>query len=502
MDTTPLWLSAPQPEYPALDGDLEVDVLIVGGGITGITTAFLLKKSGHRVALVERDRLAEGESGHTTAHLTHVMDLRLTELVKAFGRQHAQAAWDAGSFAIDQIASLVAQEELDCSFQRVPAYLYAALDADVEKEGEKLHREAHLAAELGFDADYISSVPVTGRPGIRFANQAKFHPVRYLSQLAARIPGDGCQVFENTEVTEFFDDPCSARANENLVRFRRCVIATHVPLQGCNSMLDAMMRQTKLASYSTYAVGGSIPKGLYPESSLWDTADPYLYVRFDRGVERDYVIIGGGDHKTGQADACDSYEEVSRIARSLLPDVALDRRWSGQVVETVDGLPFIGETVPGQFVATGYAGNGMTFGTLAAVMARDWILGLVNPWTDLFGVERKKLSATWDYLTENKDYPFYLAKGALQAADTDCLEDVPRNEGRIVRLDGRKAAVYRSEDGALSTRTAVCTHLGCIVTWNAAEKTWDCPCHGSRFQTTGEVISGPAEEPLTSHRAS
>jgi Rieske Fe-S protein len=179
--------------------------------------------------------------------------------------------------------------------------------------------------------------------------------------------------------------------------------------------------------------------------------------------------------------------------------LVIDRRWSGQVVETVDGLPLIGETGPGQFVATGFAGNGMTFGTLAAVMARDWVTGLANPWTDLFSVQRKKLSAVWDYLAENKDYPYYLAKGRLEAADTDSLKDVPNGDGRVVRLGGRKAAAYRREDGTLSTCSAVCPHLGCIVTWNAAEKTWDCPCHGSRFQATGEVIAGPAEDGLLPH---
>lgn len=499
MDTTPLWLSTSQQHYPALDRDLEVDVLVVGGGITGITTAYLLKEAGQNVALIERHHLAQAESGHTTAHLTYVTDLRIAKLVKTFGHHHAQAAWDAGSFAVDQIASLVAREKLDCGFQRVPAYLFAALDADAEKEGEELHREAHLAAELGFDTDFISTVPVTSRPGIRFANQAKFHPVRYLAQLAARIPGNGSYLFENTDVTQIFDDPFSARANGHLVRFKRCVVATHVPLQGCSSTLDAMLRQTKLASYSTYAVGGSLPKGLYPETLLWDTSDPYLYLRFDRGEHRDYLIVGGHDHKTGQGDSEDKFASLSHVARSLVPDVVIDRHWSGQVVETVDGLPLIGEASPGQFVATGFSGNGMTFGTLSAVMARDWILGLANPWSDLFGVERKKLSATWDYLAENKDYPFYLAKGALQAADTEYLEDVPRGEGRIVRLDGRKAAVYRKEEGVLSICSAVCPHLGCIVTWNPAEKTWDCPCHGSRFQTTGELMAGPAEERLAPH---
>jgi Rieske Fe-S protein len=208
------------------------------------------------------------------------------------------------------------------------------------------------------------------------------------------------------------------------------------------------------------------------------------------------MIVGGEDHKTGQDDSEQAFDRLLETAQKTAPDATWERRWSGQVIEPVDGLPFIGPAGENQFIATGFSGNGMTFGTLAAVMARDWALSLRNPWSDLFAVERKKLSSAWDYIAENKDYPYYLLKGTLEAASTSDLADVPPCEGRIVRIDGRKWTAFRSEDGTLHVRSAVCPHLGCIVEWNQAEKTWDCPCHGSRFDAKGAVIAGPAESPL------
>jgi glycine/D-amino acid oxidase-like deaminating enzyme/nitrite reductase/ring-hydroxylating ferredoxin subunit len=496
MDTTPLWLAEPGPTYPALQGDLETEALIIGGGITGVTTAYLLKQAGRKVVLLERGAIGEGESGHTTAHLTKVTDRRLSELVRDFGRDHAQAVWDAGQSAVEEIGVRVRDERIECGWRGVPGFLFAALGEDAAKAADDLHREAHLAAELGFDADFVDRAPVVGRPAVRYPNQAEFHPIRYLRALAARIPGDGSYVFEHSEAGEFSDQR-HVTINGYPVSYEHCVVATHVPLQARSATLPAMFLQTKLAAYSTYAVGGPVPHRKYPRALFWDTADPYLYIRIQEGEHDDYVIVGGADHKTGQGDPEECYERLRHTARSFVPDATFDRRWSGQVIETPDGLPYIGETGAGEFVATGFAGNGMTFGTLAALMARDWVLGRKNPWRELFSPRRKKLSGAWDYLRENKDYPCYLAKRLLAAADTASLDDVPRGEGRIVRLDGRKAAVHRRDDGSLCIHSAVCPHLGCIVEWNAAEKTWDCPCHGSRFQATGEVIAGPAESPLS-----
>lgn len=502
MDTTPVWLASSGPNFPTLDQNLTVDVLVIGGGITGLTAAYLLKQAGKRVALLEKQEIGGGDTGHTTAHLTCVTDLRLSKLVESFGKDHAQAAWDAGQFAIEEIFSIARREGIECQLQRVPGYLFAARSADVSEETERLHREAHLAMELGFDVDFLERVPVMDQPGIGFANQGEFHPLQYLRGLAQRIESDGDRIiFEHSEVTEFDGENKVVKVGEHQVHYEHCVIATHVPLQANSSTWSGMWRQTKLASYSSYAVGGKVRRGHYPKALFWDTSDPYLYIRFHQEAEQDYAIIGGADHKTGQADEEAAYEKIRQRALAYFPDLQLDHRWSGQVIETADGLPYIGPTESGEFIATGFSGNGMTFGTLAGAMARDWVLGKTNPWSDLFAVERKKLSAAWDYLRKNKDYPYYMAKALLNPPEEAHLEDIGRGDGRVVRLHGEKCAVHRDQDGNLSICSAVCPHMGCIVEWNAAEKSWDCPCHGSRFKATGEVFAGPAETALEDRSA-
>ena len=500
MNTTSYWAeSGALPKCLPLRRDLEVDVVVVGGGITGLTAAYLLTKAGARVALLERERFGGGETSHTSAHLTCVTDLRLRELVKTFGRDHAQAVWDAGSAAIAQIHQIIEDENIACEFHWVPGYLHAPVnkrrDAD---EIARLQEDAQLADELGFDAKFVEQVPLVSCPGVRFANQALFHPRKYLAGLLKTLRDRGCNLFENTEAGAIETEPTIVRSNGHTIRCKFVVIGTHVPLQGATGMVSATLLQTKLAAYSTYAVGAQIEKGTVPQASFWDTADPYFYLRIERRKSHDYAILGGADHKTGQAlDPVRHYARVEKRLRQLLPTATIDHRWSGQVIETNDGLPFMGETAPGQFVATGFSGNGMTFGTLGAMMAADVFTKRRNPWAQLFDVNRKKLlGGTWNYLIENKDYPFYMAKQWLAKPGASSLRGVKRGEGKIVVVDGSKVAAFRNDQGKLSVRSAVCPHMGCIVRWNGAEKTWDCPCHGSRFQATGEVIAGPAEDPL------
>src|SRR5581483_7790825 len=427
MDTTPYWFdTAPIREFPKLERDLEVDVAVIGGGITGITAAYLLQQSGASVALLEREQFVSRDTGHTTAHLTYVTDVRLSELVRNFGENHAQAAWDAGLAAIQQIQENVKTEAIACELVSVPGYLHAPANAADADEIERLKRDAELAAQFGFDARFLDQVPYVKAPGVRFANQAKFHPRKYLAALLEIIAAKGAHVFAQSDVQEITDEPLSVNANGHSIRAKFVVIATHVPLQGVTGTVSAALFQTKLAPYSTYVVGAKIPRGSVPEASFWDTSDPYDYLRIDAHDDHDYAIYGGEDHKTGQGgDAGQHFAKLEKKLMELIPHAQIDHRWSGQVIETNDGLPFIGETAPRQFVATGFAGNGMTFGTLAAMMARDAFAGVQNPWRELFDVHRKKLhGGTWDYLRENKDYPFYFLKDRLARAEAESLESI------------------------------------------------------------------------------
>jgi glycine/D-amino acid oxidase-like deaminating enzyme/nitrite reductase/ring-hydroxylating ferredoxin subunit len=499
METKSYWsASAALPQFESLSHDVETDVAIIGGGLTGITAAYLLKKEGVRAVLLERQRCAGADTGCTTAHLTYVTDERLHRLVKVWGRDGAKAFWEAGMAAIDQIAAIVRDNQIDCEFGWVPGYLHGKLERSDQKERDSLQGDAELAQEIGFDAEFLEAVPYANRPGVRFASQARFHPLKYLSPLLRSIAGDGSSIYENSEASEIQPEPLTVHANGYKVRCSYVIIATHNPLMGKTSLVRATLFQSKLALYTSYVLGARLPRELLPQALFWDTSDPYYYLRVDQRADHAYAIFGGMDHKTGQErDSNRVFEKLEKELKKCVPQAEVQHRWLGQVVETNDGLPFIGESAGQQFIATGFCGNGFTLGTLSAVMARDRYLGRKNPWFDLFAVGRKKFhGGTWRYLTENLDYPYYLLRDRLAAAEAGSPDELKIGEGKILWVNGQKTAAYRDGTGKVHLLSPACTHLGCIVRWNVADRTWDCPCHGSRFQATGEVFSGPAEAPL------
>jgi glycine/D-amino acid oxidase-like deaminating enzyme/nitrite reductase/ring-hydroxylating ferredoxin subunit len=499
MENIPYWIdSAAIKRFPRLQKNVRVDVLVIGAGITGITAAYLLKKAGLSAALIERERVASIDTGHTTAHLTYVTDVELQELARNFGNDHAQATWDAGAVAIDEIERIVQEEAIECEFTRVPSYVHVYARDFSQKEIYSLKKEASLATKLGFDAAYLKSAPYFNLPAVRFANQAKFHPRKYLRSLVEKIPGDGSHVFEKSAATEFDAKKRRAKVNRSWIDFDRVIMATNNPLVGLASIIEATLLQTKLSLYTSYALGGRLPSNTLPEALFWDTREPYDYLRVDQGRGFDYIVYGGEDHKTGQKRATQkAFVRLLGRLKKIIPEAHVDHRWSGQVICTPDGLPYIGENAEHQFVATGYCGNGITFGTVGAFMARDWATQRKNPWTNLFAVDRKKIKgATWNYLRENKDYPYYMIKGWITRPEANSVRELKCGQGMIIGSRGKKVAAYRDCTGKLYKLSPVCTHLGCLVRWNPAESTWDCPCHGSRFKPSGEVIAGPAEEAL------
>ena len=499
-DTTPYWTtSSTFPQFAKLREDAEADVAVVGGGITGLTAAYLLAKAGKRVIVLERGRCAATDTGHTSAHLTMVTDTRLNDLVKRFGRTHAQAVWDAGLAAIATIDDIVREQEIDAGFEWVDGYLHAPLDDDASDPSAHLKADAELAGELGFDAEYLESVPLVDRPGVRFAGQARIHPRQYLAGVAKAFMALGGRLHEHSEADEFCVDPRRVKSNGYSVSCEDVVIATHNPLVGFGGTTGAALFQTKLALYTSYVIAGRVARGVVPDALWWDTADPYRFVRVEPQRDHDVVIFGGEDHKTGQqkdTEVC--YRRLEEQLRAIVPGVELTHRWSGQVIETPDGLPYIGQSADHQHSATGYAGNGLTFGTLAGLIISDAILERSNPWTELFDPGRKALTrGLWDYLKENVDYPYYMIRDRFAGAEAKSVRAVKRGHGKVIERKGAKVAAYRDTDGSVTLRSAICTHMGCTVGWNTAERTWDCPCHGSRFRPTGEVISGPAETPLS-----
>lgn len=499
------WLTTPARAFPPPSRDVQVDVAIVGAGVSGVTAAVLLKQRGYTVAVLDRGRLGGGDTGHTTAHLTAVTDRPPHQLLSALGADHAGAVWDAGCAAIDQIDRLVRSRRIRCGFGWVPGYLHVrAGHPRAGEDAEDLRQGLAACATLGIDAEWVDAVAPFGVPGLRFAQQARFRPHQYLRALAGELPGGGCSVHERSPVDAITGPPFVLKTSgTRVVHADRLLLMTHAPLPGVTGALTAALAQSRVAMYTSYAARAKVAKGSVPDALFWDTVSPYRYVRVDPHPAFDHVIVGGADHKTGQSDDSGAHvAEIDAALRAVAPDGDIDYRWSGQVVESIDGLPFIGESAPGQFSATGYGGNGLTFGTLAGLMAADWVSGVANPWRDLFAWDRTGLRAgqVRHYLKENADYPYYRIRDFFVGAEHRTFRSVPRGEGRVIDVDGEAVAVYRGDDGSVMQLSALCTHQGCRVAWNGSERTWDCPCHGSRFRPDGAVLAGPATAPLATRR--
>lgn len=494
---TSLWTDVPRRHFPTVTADETFDVVVVGGGFTGLTTAHILNAAGMRVAVLERDEIGSGETSRTTAHLTQVLDLRLRKMVDTVGERGAQAVLDGGQIAIDRIAAIAEANKIECDFQRVPGILHEAWDGE-EDESTDLHDEAALARQLGFAAEFVSKVEICGRPGVRCLQQARIHPLKYIQGLAKLLNRDKCKIFEHAEVTEFDSTGIRIRCGEHWITCGHVVVATHVPLQGRIGLVSGLNMLSQLHPYTSYAISAEVRSGRVPDALYWDTSNPYNYLRVLPGTDSDQVIFGGEDHKTGQAnDARERFGRLEARLHKFLPEAKINHRWSGQVIETQDGLPLIGPVGERQFIATGFGGNGLTLGTLSGLMALDVITGRSNPWAELFHPQRLPVKGSLlNYVRENIDYPLKMLQDRLSTTEGASTDEVASGDGKILTLDGQTVACSRTRGGEVHVVSAYCTHMGCLVRWNTGEQTWDCPCHGSRFAPDGSVIGGPAESPL------
>ena len=493
--TRPLWdADAPSTAYPPLRDDLSVHTAVIGGGITGLTAALRLAEEGRRIAVLEMHQVGGGETGHTTAHLTEVVDNGYATIAADFGRDGAALVARSSREAIDFIERTVDALAISCRFERVPGYLYAERADHVERVRDEIDH----ARRAGVDAVFTRDVPLPFRTlgAMRVERQAQFHPRAYLAGLARRIAAAGGLIFEETRVEAVHDgEPCRVETLHARVTAQAVIAATNVPI-------NRVALITKLPAYRSYAIAARV-RGDAPRGLFWDTEDPYHYTRSHATDAGTVVIIGGEDHKTGsERDTRARYAALADYAAARFAVERIEHQWSGQIIEPVDGLPYIGLNTASSrvYVATGFAGNGLTYGTAAGLMLADLILGRDTPYASLYDARRvKPLAAARDYVAENVAYPAHLLKDRVAALDVEAedLEAVPAGTGRIVRIDGRKRAVYRDGSGTVHAYSPVCPHMGCDVAWNAAEATWDCPCHGSRFTATGQVLNGPATHPLS-----
>ena len=486
-------------KYQRLTSPFKDDVVVVGAGIAGLTTAYCLVKSGRKVTVLEDGFIGSGETGRTTAHLVNALDDFYSELERLHGKDNAKLLADSHTAAIDMVEQIIREEQIDCAFKRLDGYLFLHPTDDLTT----LQEEHKATNRAGIKTTLIPEVPgmaAQSGPCLRYQNQAQFHPMKYLHGLANAIIKYGGRIFTETHVEKISEKELVA--NGHKIQADNIVVATNTPVN------DIVTIHTKQHPYRTYVIGATIPKGAIAHSLWWDTGDhdskwvtmPYNYIRLSAFNEQyDLLIHGGHDHKTGQLDKegktqDEIYSELEGWIRSKFPMInEVIYRWSGQVMEPVDAVAFIGRN-PGNkniYIATGDSGNGMTHGTIAGMLIRDLINGKENPWEKIYEPSRISLSAAGDFLKEAGNmaiqYGDYLKRGDGSAADK-----LAADEGAIINIGLKKVAVYRDEEGDLKAYTAVCPHLGCVVQWNPAEKSFDCPCHGSRFTKEGKVINGPA----------
>jgi glycine/D-amino acid oxidase-like deaminating enzyme/nitrite reductase/ring-hydroxylating ferredoxin subunit len=472
-----------------LDADQHVQVAVVGGGITGLTTALFLARAGRQVALLEARQLGAGVTSGTTAHLTEALDTRYHALESKFGAEGARLARQSSRWAIDAMAELAAGA--DCGFERVPGYLFTDSDRDLAE----LDAEASAAERAGARVARVTKVPlpfpVLG--GLLFEDQAQLRPLDYLAQLLSHLQATPARVYEGVGVLDV-ETQGSLRLQTSAgysITADAVVLATHAPFQ-------SLKQQLNLAQYRSYVVAGPTTAPL--PGLFWDMADPYHYLRTVEVEGSSYLVVGGGDHRTGthaEADADAPFRELQAYAARLGTEPT--RRWSAQVAEPADGLPFIGKPDPSSevYVAQGFSGNGTTFGTLAARIITDQLLGRPNLYSELYRADRiKPLAAAAAIVSENAETAVHLAAGHLKPVEELQLSELPVGIGRIIKHDGKKLAVYRDDGGRIHAVSAICTHQGCQVAFNPIECSWDCPCHGSRFDVDGQVLDGPAKKPL------
>ena len=489
-------------EGKPLAGDHVADVCVVGAGIAGLTTALALQRSGRKVLVLDDGPVAGGETERTTAHLSAVLGARYTELERLHGESGARVAAASHTAAIAWIEAMASEIGGACEFERLDGYLF------VPPGGDPGVLDLELAAVYRAGLTGVERVPCapfatfdTG-PALRFPGQAQIHPLHYMAGLAAAFRKAGGEICTGTHVTAIEDGiPARVLAEGGTVRATAVVVATNSPVN------DRFAIHTKQAAYRTYVIGARIPAGVAPRALYWDTCEDaesqsaskasYHYVRL-AGIAgssaTELLIVGGGDHKTGQAhDAPERFARLEEWTRERFPIDSIAYRWSGQVMESVDSLAFIGRNPGDQnvFIATGDSGNGMTHGTIAGILLSALVEGRDHDWLKLYDPTRLTLGAAADFARENANV---LAQYAdwVTPGDKGTADEVRRGEGAILRRGARKVAAYRDHAGVLHECSAVCVHLGGLVSWNPLEKTWDCPCHGSRFDRLGNVVNGPA----------
>ena len=492
---TSLWQNGMPVYKPVNDPDTEIvyDVIVVGGGITGVSTALLLQNAGKKCLLIEANNLCFGTSGGTTAHLNTLLDTPYTTILKNFGKGDAQLVAHAVKEAISLIKANIRQYKIDCGFEDCCAYLFS----NTHEQTEELNEIYDACREVDLDVSHNLTLPIKieFEKTIEVRGQAKFHPVKYVYALANAYESAGGIILQHCRVDEIHDtDGVTVETSDGNFRCNNLIYATHIP-PGVNLI------HLRCEAWRSYAMAFTVKSGKYPKDLLYDMYDPYHYIRSQKIDKKEYMIVGGEDHKTGESEnPAASFLRLESYIRKHFDVDELLFRWSSQYFESADGLPYIGH-LPGHpgniFVATGYGGNGMTYSSVAAQLLTKMIVKEDSPYIKLFDPNRiKPIAGFTTFLKHNVDVLKKFIDKWFDKERLDQLAAMAPGEGKVIKIDGEKVALFKDEHGDLHAINPVCTHMKCSVAWNNAEQTWDCPCHGSRFSIDGAMLTGPASHDL------
>jgi glycine/D-amino acid oxidase-like deaminating enzyme/nitrite reductase/ring-hydroxylating ferredoxin subunit len=483
--------TAPATDYAPLKDGVKVDVAVLGGGIAGITAAFLLKKAGATVAVVEADRILCGVTGRTTAHISSSQGFFYRSLIDHFDAYTARKVAASNQGAIDFIERTVGENNIACDLARLPENFYASSKDDVERL--KSEYEAQQIAGLPVSYEERAPLPFENYGVIKCERQGRFHPLKYLDALAKTIPGDGSFIFEKTRALDVKEgEPCRIDTDKGQLRACDVIISTHFPISNRGLLFARMV------PYRSYVIGARLDNEI-PDEMYYSTEEPCHYIRSEPSADGPVWLIGGEDHAVGEViDTASRYKRLRRFIDERFKVRSIDYSWSTQDNYTADDLPYIGKIDPESrhvYVSTAFNGNGMTYGTISGLLLTDLLTGRDNPYASIYNPGRVKLSVSAGELLTRNLHVGEMFFGDRFSGGEDAAR-IPVGEAGISSLENRKVAAFRDDGGNLHAVSPACTHMGCYVRWNNAERTWDCPCHGSRYTYDGDVIHAPTVKDL------
>jgi len=493
------WMaSIKRSDYPVLENDIKVDIAIVGGGIAGITTAYMLKKQGVDAVILEADRILQGTTGHTTAKITSQHELIYSKIKKYMGEELAKQYADANETAIKTIEKIICENNIECDYVPQSAYVFTQDD----KYLEQINAEVETASSLGIKASFVEEIPfsIPIKGAVRFDDQAQFHPLKFLHPLAKKLEDDGVRIFEQSRVVDIEEDGnyILITNRSKKVTAEKVIIASHYPFYNKHGLYFG-----RLYTDRSYVLAIKA-KEKYPGGMYINIEEPARSIRSLKTDQGELILVGGDHHKTGQGeDTVLHYEALKEFANSIFTVEDYPYRWSTQDFMTLDSVPYVGHftsKTPNLYIATGFGKWGMTNSIAAASILSDLIVKGDSPWKDVYNPSRQTIVAsTKNFVVENLNVAKELIGGKILPAPSDA--DIKPGEGKVIEINGKKAGAYRDEQGTLHVVDTTCTHMGCELSWNSAEKTWDCPCHGSRFTYEGDIVEGPTVSPLKVHKS-